>query len=436
MSSEKQDGNSRCCYKLSAIIKAKSPLHIGNGKRTGIIKHSLPFIPGSIIRGTIGKCLQRVSEDDNHELHSLLFAEEAGKSSKIFFRHCYPLHFKCNTNERKNAVFVPASKTLFKCQNKQCGKLYNTYEPPLQCVNCGKSVKPFFGFRCTNCEELESYPVMLDRFSSSAIDRSTYSAMIIPVEPKSNYMHIINDLSEQNIVTGEKHGLLHTIEAIEKDTEFVAEVILSSSCYLILDKISSLLTRVLEDEGIGGLTSRGYGDTSVKDVKIKEITNDIIESRAQEIIYKSQDNNNNNSDENNINVKSNNPVSFSAYLISPMVIDNTQRSLESSILLEGSRRAYSWCFKEGKPSLPEIRRTRQIFSYDLFGGWSMKENRSRRNAISMSSGSSFHFECNGNNTKLGYEDLGKALASLEYYAIGGYKPHGYGQISITSLYKG
>jgi CRISPR/Cas system CSM-associated protein Csm3 (group 7 of RAMP superfamily) len=41
----------------------------------------------------------------------------------------------------------------------------------------------------------------------------------------------------------------------------------------------------LEDECIGGSTSRGYGDVVVKDVKINKITKDIIENRAQEIIY-------------------------------------------------------------------------------------------------------------------------------------------------------
>jgi hypothetical protein len=48
----------------------------------------------------------------------------------------------------------------------------------------------------------------------------------------------------------------------------------------------------------------------------------------------------------------------------------------------------------------------------------MKENMTRRNAVSISTGSSFHFEWNVNDAKSKY-DLGNALASLEYYAIGG-----------------
>jgi CRISPR/Cas system CSM-associated protein Csm3 (group 7 of RAMP superfamily) len=29
--------------------------------------------------------------------------------------------------------------------------------------------------------------------------------------------------------------------------------------------------------------------------------------------------------------------------------------------------------------------------------------------------------------------LGKALAALEYYSIGGYKSHGYGQVRVSSV---
>jgi hypothetical protein len=47
--------------------------------------------------------------------------------------------------------------------------------------------------------------------------------------------------------------------------------------------------------------------------------------------------------------------------------------------------------------------------------------------VCLSSGSSFLFKSPGAANPL----LGKALASLEYYAIGGYKPHEYGQIRIS-----
>ena len=71
---------------------------------------------------------------------------------------------------------MPPPRSLIKCQNKQCGKSYDTFEPPLQCENCGKSVKPFFGFRCNNCGELSALPVSMYRISTTAIDRTSYTA--------------------------------------------------------------------------------------------------------------------------------------------------------------------------------------------------------------------------------------------------------------------
>jgi CRISPR/Cas system CSM-associated protein Csm3 (group 7 of RAMP superfamily) len=163
----------------------------------------------------------------------------------------------------------------------------------------------------------------------------------------------------------------------------------------------------LEDEDIGGSKSRGYGNISVKDLKIEEITTELIEKRADSINKASS--------------------SFSVNLVSPLVIDDNKKNLEAVTLLEGARRAYSWCFKTGKPSLPDLIKLNQIFSYEVFGGWSLKEEKQRRPAVCLSFGSSFLFRSSDPANSL----LGKALASLEYYAIGGYKPHGYGQIRVS-----
>jgi hypothetical protein len=165
--------------------------------------------------------------------------------------------------------------------------------------------------------------------------------------------------------------LLHTIEVIERGTKFSLNVILASSCHPFIDKIASFITRGLEDEGIGGSKSRGYGNISVKDIKVEEITTESIEKRADSINKTSR---------------------FSVNLI-PMVIDDkNKKNLEAVTLLEGTRRAHSWCFKAGKPSLPEIVKLNQIFSYEVFGGWSLKEDRQRKPAVCISSGSSFLFE--------------------------------------------
>ncbi len=420
------------CFKLSATLITDSPIHIGSGKRTGVIKHSLPFIPGTIIRGSIGNCWLRISSNENNGselLLSSLFSEEPGKSSKIFFKHCYPLHLKCNNNNSSRGVFLPVPRTLFKCQNQQCGRLYNTFEPPIQCETCGKSVKAAPGFKCDSCGELSSLPVSMKRISGTAIDRTSNSAAIMATTRAPQHLTELvkyddekgrestrdnkDDATTSSLEDeAEKHGLLHTTEVIERDTRFALDIVLDSSCQPILDKVKSLLVRGLEDEGIGGSKSRGFGNVSVKDLKVQEITTELLERQTQS--YYSNNNKGLNK--------------FSIQLLSPLVVENARANLEPSTLLEATRRAYSWCFKEGKPSLPDLVKLKQIFSYEVFGGWSLKEDRIRRRALSISSGSAFLFEC---PTPTPF--LGKALTSLEYYSIGGYKSHGYGQVRVSSV---
>lgn len=427
-----------CCYKITGKVMSEAFLHIGNGKRTGIIKHTLSFIPGSVIRGAFGNLLRLIinKEKDDIFLSSLFDDETDNKSSEIFFKNCYPLHLKCSQSNTLtySPVFVPVPKILFVCQNKQCGKLYDTFEPPLQCEICGKSVKPVNGFICNNCGETRLYPVGIKRMYHVPIDRYNNSAAIMIGENGTDKdIDIENDDKNENGIeqsqsslknniksygreSDDKHGLLHTVEVIEKGSEFGLEIILSSSIESsAIDKIISLLSRGLQDEGVGGSKSRGLGKITIRDIKVEKITTDVIEGKAKIL----QGVNNNGGQKSN---------KIKVIALSPIVIDSIENKLEPSTLLESARRAYSWCFKEGKPSLVEVKKIKQTYSYEVFGGWSLKEDRLKRNAISIQSGSVFLF---------GLPDdveerftLTRALASLEYYAIGGYKAHGYGQIRI------
>ena len=45
------------CYRLSGVVKAVTPLHIGFGARIGVIKRCRPYIPGSVLRGGCGRSL-------------------------------------------------------------------------------------------------------------------------------------------------------------------------------------------------------------------------------------------------------------------------------------------------------------------------------------------------------------------------------------------
>ena len=99
--------------------------------------------------------------------------------------------------------------------------------------------------------------------------------------------------------------------------------------------------------------------------------------------------------------------------------------LEPSELLEGARRAYAWIFHEGKPKLPSVEPDGRRVSVERYSGWSLKEQRRRRIEAAISPGSVFQFKGDGED-----ETLALALAALEFYSIGAYKPHGCGQVVI------
>jgi CRISPR/Cas system CSM-associated protein Csm3 (group 7 of RAMP superfamily) len=149
------------------------------------------------------------------------------------------------------------------------------------------------GFVCRNCGEIESQPVSFKRVSAIAIDRHNQTAAELAAvlqtasgndteEPDENG----NDMSTWHEKSEEKHGLLHTAEVIERGAEFGLEIILSSSTRSsTLNQLTKLLTRSLEDEGVGASKSRGLGTLKVKDVRIEEITPETIEKRALELFH-------------------------------------------------------------------------------------------------------------------------------------------------------
>lgn len=373
------------CYRISGVLKAVTSLHIGSGKRTGVIKHCLPFIPGSVLRGAVGTALiKSACKLDkpmvDHEkceffdecLYARLFGEEFGKQSKIFFRYAYPLHLKCN------GTFLPAPKTLFRCQNPQCRKEFDGLTPPFECDACHGNVRPFSGFQCEGCGLLESHPVAISRITLTAIDAGKVSAAQV-----------------------NGAGTLHTLEVIPRGTRFGFSVIVDSDFGYALDAVKSALVKALPDEGIGGSKSRGLGKVKVEDLKIEEVDSGVVRERTEEIDTRR----------------------FSVRLVSPMILEG--KMLEPNSLLEAARRAYSWVFHEGKPKLPGLTVEGKRVSVEMFSGWSLKTGKRRRIEPAVSAGSVFQFKCEENS-----EELALALAALEYYAIGAYKPHGCGQIIV------
>lgn len=378
------------CYRLSSVLKAITPLHIGSGTRTGVIKRCRPFIPGAAIRGAIGTALiKAVCKRDeplvNHEncehfnecVYTKLFGEEFGKTSKVFFRYTYPIHVGCT------GVFRPSPRTLYRCSNPQCRQVVDSFVPPETC-KCEGSVKPYLGFRCEACGHLEKYPVHIYRVTLTAVDREKRSAAAIETE------------SEEGAA-----GTIHTLEVIDRNSRFYLEAIIDGDCGAEAYLLKSIVERALPDEGIGGAKSRGLGKIEVENVRLESISTSDLEKRASKI----------------------NTRSFRVRLASPLLLDG--KALDPPSLMEGARRAYSWATHEGKPSLPEVELKHWAVASELYGGWRLKENRRRRIESAVSAGSVFQFECREEN-----RELAVGLAALEYYAIGTYKPHGCGQIIV------
>jgi CRISPR/Cas system CSM-associated protein Csm3 (group 7 of RAMP superfamily) len=375
-------------YSIKATLTAESPLHIGSGKRTGVIKHSRPYIPGSMLRGAFGTIILRSACKLDRPLvehekcsyfdectYVRLFGEEFGKASNILFRYAYPLHLACG------GILYPSPKTLYTCRRLQCGRVYDALTPPDAC-ECGSSVKPYRGFRCSSCGLLITSPISIPRITLTALSREYGSAVQVPREEEAG-------------------GTLHTLEVVEKGSRFALEILVHRRCEEDLNIIREALVKGLPDEGIGGGKSRGLGKVEVRDLQVRAIPPEEVVRRAEEIDTRS----------------------FSVRLLSPLLLE--EKILEPETLLEGARRAYTWIFHEGKPKLPEVRLTGRRLAYETFSGWSLKEQRRRRIEAAISPGSVFQFSCDGVD-----EALALALASLELYPLGGYKPHGCGQVIV------
>jgi CRISPR/Cas system CSM-associated protein Csm3 (group 7 of RAMP superfamily) len=377
-------------YRLHGTLKALTPLHLGSGLTTGIIKHTKLFISGAVLRGAIGTAIMKAvckhsqprTDHENCEyfencVYARMFGEEFGKSSKVFFRFSHPLHLECG------GAFQPTPKTLHQCTNPQCKRPYDSFIPPKVC-QCGFDVKPYQGYRCSSCKALEKRPVRISRITLTALDRQKLSAVQV-LGPK-----------------GELYGTLHTLEVLERNSRFAFEILVWGDGGLI-DVIKTAVERALPDEGIGGSKSRGLGKIAVERIDVEELDSSLVEKRAEELDARN----------------------FSVRLISPMVVQNGEL-LTPGQLLEAARRAYTLIFRRGKPKLPKVEREEfKAISYERFSGWSLRYQHRKRIEPALTSGSILQFKCE-EPTK----ELALSLAALEYYAVGGYKPHGCGQITI------
>ncbi len=380
------------CHRIVGVIRAATPLHVGTGSRTGVIKHSRPYLNGAVMRGAVGTSLiklvcKRETPLADHEKceyfndcrYAQLFGEEFGRASKIFFRYAYPIHLGCG------GVFRPAPKSLYRCVNPQCRKAFEAFEPGEKCGVCGESVKAVRGFRCDRCGSIERTPVRVSRVVMTSVDRSTCAAAQVQAQ-------------------GGMAGTIHIPEVISAGSRFRFEAIAYGADEATLNLISNVVVRALPDEGVGGSKSRGFGKVEVEDLKIEPVEVGTVEDRANEI----------------------DTTHFRVDVFSPMILDG--KLLDPQTLLEGARRAYTMAMKEGKPVLPEMALKSYAVEGEAFSGWSLRSDRRRAIEAAFSAGSVFEFASNARS-----RELAVGLAALEYYAIGAYKPHGCGQLGIKSL---
>ncbi len=380
--------------RVTGVLTAEEPIHVGDGSQVGVIKGSLPYISGSVLRGAFGASYIKLVCDQNEILtnhqdcpnvedcdYVRLYGDVEGKASNVFFRYLYPLHLKCG------GTYLPAPRTVYMCENSQCGEVYDQLYPPAECATCKGRVKPYAGYMCNGCGELNRNPVRLESFTSTAVDRFTGGAAVVP--------------SRDGV-----SGTLHVTRAISRGSRFRFELVLSPKVEDLVDDVVRVLTRSLPEEGIGGSRSRGYGKVGVSGVEVSRIDVTEVEKRAAKVSSEC----------------------FSLRAASPLVVEG---SLESSAVLEGARRAFSWVFHEDKPSLPGLEFVAVRASRAFIGGWSERLGAEAPRRAAYAAGSVFQFRC-GEPSRV----LSRALAALEVYPLGGFKPHGCGQLLVEDCREG
>lgn len=388
------------CYRLRYKVTTETALHLGSGSRTGIVKHALPYVPGSVLRGAVGSCLVKLLCKKERPLidhkdcdiadeceYVKLFGKEEGKSSRVLFRHCYPLHLS------DGGVFWPNRKTMLICKSVQCGRVYDMLDPPsVNCESCHSRLKPFEGFMCNKCQERDpmakpvAIPIHTSRVVQTAVDRKLDSVAMTKLN-------------------GDVVGTLHSLDVVDPGAQFYSEIIVDRKVADLLPLIKNVIEKAVPEEGLGGSKSRGLGKAAFEEMSESSgVTTESLERRASEI----------------------DSSHFVVRLLSPMITDKAE-GLDESALLECARRAYSWCFQEGKPNLPNLMSGRRRFGYEYWSRWSLKDENARRN-VAISGGSVFEFKREGKD-----ETLALALAALECYAIGDYKAHGCGQVVIENV---
>lgn len=236
---------------LSGIIRNKTQLHIGTGKKTGTFSATLDYIPGRTIRGMVGYYLYK----NNRELFDALRIDEDEDMTKtgVFFKNAHPLF------DKKHTVASPVSirwckkcETRMETDAKECSAIIDGKK----CLHEGKKVTGFITKESLDSSKLEKPNVKTIIETKCPIIRSGHTS------PSSDFA--LSPYHVESIKPGTEFGFRCIVE--DKHIDGLKESIKESGVF----------------SGLGGFRSRGYGTVVISDIKEMPVS-EIIEIREHEI---------------------------------------------------------------------------------------------------------------------------------------------------------
>jgi len=236
---------------LTGIIKNKTQLHIGTGKKTGTFSATLDHIPGRTIRGMVGYYLY----NNNRELFEALRIDEDEDMTQtgVFFKNAHPLY------DEKHTLASPVSlrwckkcETRMETDAKECSAIIDGKK----CLHEGKKVTGFITKKSLDSSKLEKHKKETIIETKCPIIRSGHTS------PSSDFA-----LSPYHI------------ESIKPGTEFGLRCIVDDK---YIDGLKEALRESGVFSGIGGYRSRGYGTVVIDNIKEMPVS-EIIEIREHEI---------------------------------------------------------------------------------------------------------------------------------------------------------
>ncbi len=233
-------------------LTLKSPSIIGDVKKETYFLNTQNVIPGSVIRGAVAEYLKIKKEDIKEFIKDIKFG--FFKPTKAITAHSLPLpltslscKIKKGFKPKSHGIMDALIPMLVYKEIKKMG---------------GKFIVPLI-FRCFEDENCGS---ILDKISGFYIKEKNYE--IIETKRESQTKTAINRKTKTA-----QEGMLYSVSALSPGITFTGWIEAPE------DKIK-LLKEAISEIGIGGLTTRGFGEVKIEDINFNDIES--IEERLQE----------------------------------------------------------------------------------------------------------------------------------------------------------